>query len=125
MRKKNIYIVSISTLVPITLIGMSFRAVYTTYEDPNGNYIVRITYKKYLEFIGSSPGSSSDKPGYVEILDKTSGKSMGEIPVEMISLAEIKWVKNGAGIKLVGGWDFKKETCFYWDYDTGEKVVMR
>ena len=73
------------------------------------------------------PGSSGDKPGYVEIFDK-KGDSLGRVPVEMlqmVQIGEIEWSSEGIEIPLVGYWDFKQGTCYYWDKATNRKVFVK
>jgi len=50
----------------------------------------------------------------------------------MISLArEIEWTSvttgmpDGAEIRLVGEWDFKRRTCFYWSEDQSRQIWVR
>ncbi len=100
------------------------RTIYSTDVDPTGKYIVKVSYKSYLSLIPMTPGSSSDKSGYVEIFDNYSN-SMGEIPIVMLQLAHVSWHKNGASIKLKGEWDFKKGTCYYWDESGNHKVFCK
>ena len=100
------------------------RTIYSTGVDPTGKYTVNVSYKSYLSFLPMSPGSSSDKPGYVEIFDQHSN-SMGEIQISMLQLASVSWHKNGASIKSQGEWDFKKGTCYYWVETEGHKILCK
>lgn len=71
-----------------------------------------------------APGSASDKPGYVSITRK-DGKHMGEIPVPMLQLANVKWHASGAQIELIGEWDFAKDSCYYWNEAQDKKIYVK
>jgi hypothetical protein len=92
--------------------------------DPTGNYVAKVTFKTFYSFIPMAPGSSSDKPGYVEIFNK-NGDSMGEIPVPMLKLAGVYWKQNGADVEMIGEWDFAKANCYYWDESGNKKIYVR
>ena len=125
MKRMNI---SIAVILSLCLLAGYFaatsRTIYSTKVDPTGKYIAKVSYKSYLSLIPMSPGSSSDKAGYVEIFDHNS-KSMGEIPIAMLQLAHVTWHKNGASIKLKGEWDFKKGACYYWDESGNHKISCK
>lgn len=70
------------------------------------------------------PGQSSDRPCYVEVF-RHDGASMGELPVDMVGLAVVKWIPDGAEIKLVGGWDFVKGLCWHWNRDQTRYSYVR
>ena len=71
-----------------------------------------------------APGSSSDKPCFVEIFDDRQG-SLGEIPVDMIQIAGVDWTEGGAEIPSAGEWNFKKGYCYYWDEDGNKRIFTK
>lgn len=113
------------TVTALTVILLVFnRSIYHKYKDPSGEYTVIISYRSYLSYISTSPGSSSDKPGFIKIIN-SKGKNCGEIPLPMLQLAEINWVENGAEVKLIGEWNFKDEYCWYWDESGNKEIVVK
>lgn len=100
------------------------RTVYSTQVDPSGNYTAVFSYRSYLSHIPMPPGSSSDKPCFVKIIDR-SGRGLGEIPVPMMQMADLEWTTNGAEVKLVGEWDFVQRTCYYWSEKQDRKIYVR
>lgn len=97
------------------------NSIYRIEKNPSGKYTAIITHKTYLAWIPMPPGSSGDKPGYIEIFDQNE-KSMGGMPLSMLQLAQIQWHEHGASIKLVGAWDFKRGTCYYWNKSGEHKI---
>lgn len=71
-----------------------------------------------------TPGSSSDKPGFIKIVD-TTGENLGEIPLPMLQMGEIEWRTGGADLGSIGEWDFIHKTCFYWSDDGSRKISIR
>ena len=71
-----------------------------------------------------TPGSSSDKPGFIKIVD-TTGENLGEIPLPMLQMGEIEWLSGGAYLGTIGEWDFIHKTCFYWSDDGNRKITVR
>jgi hypothetical protein len=108
----------------VVLLALNHRSLVTETWDPTGNYVAKITVKTFYSSIPMAPGSSSDKPGYVEIFTK-SGDSMGEIPVPMLQLAGVYWKPNGADVEMIGEWDFLKGDCYYWDESGNKKIYVK
>lgn len=110
------YLVLIFSVILLVLIFLSsqHRSVYSQQRSPDGRYNAQVSYNTYLSFLPVMPGQSSDKAGFVEIFDNT-GRSMGRMPLAMLQMADIRWLTNGAEIKLVGHWDFVKGSCQYLD----------
>jgi hypothetical protein len=102
-------------------LAANHRTIVHETQSPRGGYIAKLSVKTFHSFMPMMPGSGSDKPGYVEIVNK-DGDSMGEIPVPMLQDAGVIWVPNGAQLKVIGEWDFANGTCFYWD-ETGNKRI--
>ena len=100
------------------------RSSYDISKDPTGQYTAKVSYKTYLSFIAMTPGSSSDKAGFVEIFDSNS-KSMGEVPVPMLQLAHVNWHSNGASVQHYGEWDFKKGSCYHWNEEGTHKIFVK
>ncbi|GAA3588278.1 hypothetical protein [Marinobacter xestospongiae] len=98
------------------------RIVYSKESDPTGDYTAIVSYEAYLSFVTMSPGSSGDKAGFVKIINN-NGDNLGEMPVEMLQLSRVMWSKNGARIPMIGEWNFKKGTCYYWSKDGSTKIL--
>jgi hypothetical protein len=124
MRKRLwLWMLSALLLVAVVLaLALNHRTTYREYRDPSGRYLVRISVKTFQSFVPMMPGSSSDKPCFVEIFDR-NGESMGRIPVPMLQLVDMEWAPNGAEVKMIGGWDFDKGEYWYWSEDQTEKIV--
>lgn len=108
-----------SVLVTTALVlgGMAWylthRTLVWTCPDPTGQFTAICSYRTYLADIPMMPGQGSDKPCFVKVVDR-KGRSLGEIRVLMLQMAELKWTPQGAEIKLVGEWDFATRTCRRW-----------
>ena len=95
------------------------------FDSPNGEYSVVVTRKFIYNFIPTAPGDGSSAPCNVEIIDK-EGSSMGRITVSPgYMVDDLVWTESGAEIKLVGEWNFKNETAYYWSEDQGHKVWVK
>lgn len=105
-------------------IGANHRTEHSRQVSPSGGYTAICSFKSYLTSVGMTPGSSSDKPCFVKIVD-SSGKNCGEIPVPMIHMAGVEWNDHGAEITLVGEWDFKQGTCYYWSEDQNSQIFVK
>jgi hypothetical protein len=105
-------------------LAFNHRSLMSETWDPTDNYVAKVTFKTFYSFIPMAPGSSSDKPGYVEIFTK-NGESMGEIPVPMLQLAGVYWKQNGADVEMIGEWDFINGDCYYWDESGNKKMYVR
>ena len=94
------------------------RSIVETYEHPSGQYTAQLTYRTYLSLLPMMPGSSGDKPGFVEVFDVSEG-SLGKMPVPMLSSVRFEWTDRGASVWMVGDWDFDAGTCRYWNEHSG------
>lgn len=105
----------------LIVLALNHKTLYKQYMDPSGRYKAMITYKTYLSLLPMPIGSSSDKPGYVKIVDE-NGNNLGEIPVPMLQMAEVEWTAEGAEVRLIGEWNFSNNLCYYWD-ETGNRRI--
>lgn len=123
---KNLPAIGIIAAATVILIGlgMTHRTEHSRVCDPTGRYTAICSYRTYLTLIPMAPGSSSDKPCFVKIVD-SMGENYGEIPVPMIQMAGVEWHTNDANIRLVGEWDFIQRTCYYWSEDQNQKIYVR
>jgi hypothetical protein len=108
----------------LVFFALTHRTLAYESKSPTGNYIAKVTFKTFYSMIPMAPGSSSDKPGYVEIFNK-NGDSLGEIPVPMLQLAGVDWKPNGADVEMIGEWDFSKGDCYYWDESGNKKIYVK
>jgi hypothetical protein len=108
----------------LVFLALNHRTLAFESKSPTGNYIAKATFKTFYSFIPMAPGSSSDKPGYVDIVNK-NGDSMGEIPVPMLQLAGVYWKPNGADVEMIGEWNFLKGDCYYWDASGNKKIYVK
>lgn len=107
------------------------RTISRTFQDPTGEYTLVISYRSFWSHIPTMPGDSGGKPGFMKIVD-SKGKNYGEMPLVMIQLGpynanEIKWTEHGASMSstAIVEWNFKENSCWYWDMDAGEKRCSR
>jgi hypothetical protein len=70
-----------------------------------------------------SPGSSGDKPGFLQVIDKY-GEDLGEMPLGALNQTDFEWTESGAKT-LYGEWDFKGRTCYYWDPTGSYKIYTK
>lgn len=105
-------------------LALQHRTIVDESPDPTGAYVARVSYYTFYSFIPGPPGSSSDKPVFVEIFKK-GGASLGRIPVPMLQMSAVRWERDGASVDLVGEWDFVKDSCFYWDESQNHKIYVR
>lgn len=133
MKKTLIIVLSIAIVLSIIIITLITtvvlpRTVFKTFKDPTGEYTAIVSYRSYLSHIPMMPGSSSDKPGFIKIID-SSGKNYGEMPLPMLQMVyDMSWTKNGAEVMsgLIGEWNFKEDTCWYWnEAQTSQKTCSR
>ncbi len=123
--KKIMFLGCFLFLVMAFVILITWRSVYAEMPDPTGRYKAIISFYSYLSFIPMAPGSSSDKPCFIRIIDN-HGNNYGEIPVPMIQLArEIQWTRDGAQVPVIGEWDFLKRTCFYWNEAQDQRIYVK
>jgi hypothetical protein len=117
----------IAAICLLVVSAIFHRTIASSEIDPTGTYAAEVSYRTFYSFVPMAPGSSSDKPGFVEIFKKDpSGKrtSLGRIPVPMLQLSGVKWFSSGAVVELVGEWDFEKRTCYYWSEDGNRKIYV-
>ncbi|WP_415894060.1 hypothetical protein ACMXYN_06730 [Neptuniibacter sp. PT8_73] len=122
--KSKIALLLIVIAAVSTILFFSSRTVYYTEQDPSGRYTAIVSYSTYRSFTPMMPGSSSDKPGFIKIVDEHNN-DLGEIPLPMLQLADLKWTKEGAEVKLIGEWDFTNAYCFYWDEQGNKKIFVK
>jgi len=90
-----------------------------------GDYTVVVSKRRYESFMMRAPGDGRGAPGFIELFDN-EGKSCGRIPVPMISCRDdLRWSSAGAEIPLVGEWDFRRRTCYYWSGDQDRQIWVR
>ncbi len=123
MNKIKITAITILILFCVAAYFFTSRTVVRKVSDPTGKYTAITSVKNYLYFVPMSPGSSGDKPCFVKIIDN-KGNNYGEIPVAMLQLVDINWIKNGAYIKFAGNWNFKDKTCYYWSKED-DKIFVK
>ena len=127
--RKPMALVVVITIAIALLVGAAalHRTISSVNADPTGNYLAEVSYRTFYSFIPMAPGSSSDKPGFVEIFKQESNQkrvSLGRIPVPMLQMAGVEWMSQGAVVALVGEWDFEKRTCYYWSEDGNQKIYV-
>ena len=78
--------------------------------SPDGRYYAVVSYRSYLSHIPMSPGSSSDKPGFVTI-HSSDGSSFGRAPIPALnSCYDFRWEPDAAEIRLVARWDLSRRS---------------
>ena len=124
--KKSFLVALVIFIGLISLLFLAFNHKTISYQvsDPTGQYVAKLSYRTFYSLIPMSPGSSSDKPGFVEIFNK-SGDSMGQIPVPSLQLGGVFWKPNGADVQMIGEWNFKNGSCYYWDESDSKKIFVK
>jgi len=124
--KNGAILVTAIILAVVLCVGLALqhRTIADESQDPTGAYIAKMSYYTFYSFIPGPPGSSSDKPVFVEIFRK-GGASLGRIPVPMLQMSAVRWERDSARVELVGEWDFVKDSCFYWDETGNYKIYVR
>lgn len=122
--KSKIALLLLVTAAVVSFLFFTSRTVYYTQQDPSGRYTAIVSYNTYRSFTPMMPGSSSDKPGFIKIVDQHNN-DLGEIPLPMLQLADLKWTQEGAEVKLIGEWNFTKGYAFYWDETGSERIFVR
>jgi hypothetical protein len=124
--KKSLLIALVVFLSIISLLFLAFnhRTISSEASDPTGQYVAKLSYRTFYSFIPMSPGSSSDKPGFVEIFNK-NGESMGRVPVPSLQLGGVLWKPDGADVQMIGEWNFKNGSCYYWDESGSKKIFVK
>jgi len=118
-----IWIAVILVVIAGVAFGALHRTIVSSENDPSGMYTAEVSYRTFYSFIPMAPGSSSDKPGFVEIFKKGAG-SLGRIPVPMLQMSGVKWESPGASVAMVGEWDFVQGTCYYWGDGGNRKIYV-
>lgn len=124
MKRAKTLIASGTAIVGLIFFGLQHRTIDSVDADPTGQYRAVVSYKSYLSLLPMPPGSSSDKPCFVEILG-SDGTSQGEIPIPMCQMANVQWSTNGASVPMIGEWDFERRTCFYWSHDGNTRIYVK
>lgn len=117
----------IAAICLLVVSAIFHRTIASSETDPTGNFVAEVSYRTFYSFIPMAPGSSSDKPGFVEIFKQDSSEkriSLGRIPVPMLQMSGVKWTPHGAVVELVGEWDFGKRTCYYWSEGGNKKIYV-
>lgn len=74
---------------------------YHTEHSPDGRFSV-VVYR--IPMLWAMPGSASDAPGYIRLLDST-GHTLQQADVEMVQNAgPIEWSSNRVYVASVGEW---------------------
>lgn len=114
-------------LLAIAILSLGATAFWLLHEvecrrisSPDRRYSAIVTYRPYESFRRVAPGQSSDKQGYIHIVD-ANGTNYGKIAVPMVGMADdLEWKPGGARLPLVGEWDFVKREYRYSDPSKGE-----
>ena len=73
------------------------------YVRPDGHYRL-VLYRRYSPVIGTSPGSGSDEPGRLVLLDR-AGHQLREAEVEMVQLVtEVDWEDKSVYVRYFADW---------------------
>jgi hypothetical protein len=76
--------------------------------SPDGRFTAVTEYYTWRSLLPMTPGSSSDRPGFVTIYS-SDGHSLGRAPVPMLQLAhDLRWEADAAEIRLVAHWDLSR-----------------
>jgi hypothetical protein len=122
-RRKWLYILGACLLPISTATFWLFQEVeYRRVVSPDGSYTAIVTYRRYESLKPKAPGRSSDKAGFIRIVDNR-GIHYGKIPVPMVWMSDdLQWPPGGARLPLVGEWDFAKREYRYRDSSEAEIV---
>ncbi len=119
--KQSLLIISlVFTIILVTAAVWGFsKEEVTRFKSPDGKYEAVIRRYRHLNLtFHALPGSGSDYPCFLSIYAIKSNKHMGTTPVAMACWAYgVVWTNDGAYTDARPGpeWNFKKNTCNYYD----------
>lgn len=105
-RKGRLAIFALLAAISMALVA-AFRATteFARSSSPDGRFTAVSEYHTWRSLRPMTPGSSSDKPGFVTIY-ASDGRSLGRAPVPLLQLArDLRWEAEAAEIPLVARWD--------------------
>ena len=111
LTRKRLCILAV-LLLPVILgcAALTATSEFRRIPSPDGRYYAVVSYRSYLSFIPMSPGSSSDKPGFITIYS-SDGSSFGRAPIPALqSCYDFRWEPDAAEIRLVARWDLSKRS---------------
>ena len=122
-RRKWLCILGTCLLPIIAATFWLFQEVeYRRIVSPGSSHTAIVTYRRYESLRPKVPGQSSDKAGFIRIVD-TRGTHYGKIPIPMVWMSDdLQWIPGGARLPLVGEWDFAKREYRYWN-SSGAEIV--
>jgi hypothetical protein len=115
MFSRNAMLMSVVIALAISL-GVYFvwlRPVpHAHYVSPDGRFDVVTWTRPYHGWMPAMPGTGSDRPGWIEIVRRSDGRSCGELPVPMIWMAtDVQWAAESAVLAGDNGGRWDLRTC--------------
>jgi hypothetical protein len=83
---------------------------YRSYPSPDGRFKIVV---HRIPKPSAVPGQSGDAAGYVRLIDTKSGRTLEQIDIAMVQLANsntITWTANQVSIKLIANWKLPEQT---------------
>ena len=115
-------ICTVCLLVLGATVWLSREVEYRRISSPDSSYTAIVTYRRYQSLLPIAPGQSSDKAGFIRIVD-AHGTNYGKIAVPMVWMTgDLKWIPGGARLPLLGQWNFAKREYRYWN-DSDAEIV--
>lgn len=108
---KRIWILATASVACVaSFIALRHTTEYRRIASPDGRFYAVAEHRAYLSLIPMSPGSSSDKPGFVTVFT-SDGVSCGRASLPMLQLfTDFRWRTDAAEIPLVAQWDLSQRT---------------
>ena len=99
----------LAVLIVGVLVAFSLRAwrwsgaeEYRTFASPDGRFQI-VVYRIPSRI--AMPGQSSDSPGYFQLRDARTGRTLRERSVEMVQLVDrIEWSPTNVDVGLLENW---------------------
>jgi hypothetical protein len=93
---------------------LTARASFASSRSPDGAFTVIVSSRRFEDFVPRSPGSGSDRPGFIEVRRVSDDRSCGEASVPMVGLAtDLRWNLAGSPrtAVVIGAAVWNLDTC--------------
>jgi hypothetical protein len=119
-----VLVCAIALAVVTALLVLPHRTEVVRTSSPSRHFYAVTTTSSWRQFVSGMSGQPREGQCLVEIF-RSDGSSMGELSVDKLQDAAIEWTPDGARIKRVGGWHFKKHLCWRWNKEHTNYTYVR
>ncbi len=105
----------LSVSVLLSLYFFALRPTVHVHDiSPDGRFDVVTWTRPYQAWVPRMPGGGSDRPGWIEIVRRSDGRSCGEMPVAMVWMAaDLQWDAESAVLPGDDGGRWDLRTCSF------------